>query len=149
MGMAEEKVMISHGMGQETWWDIAKAQHEPAVMEGSSGKDFGYFLVDLECAAAELIKPKKREYSGMLLHPQPSASWAVGRQLQPSCWGAEGIWGLLHDSVAGYSHLEQISTPIEITFSKSSQIFKFVCESHVKNKPAFFSLVFWQIYTLP
>lgn len=41
-------------------------------------------------------------------------------------------------SVVGYSHLEQISTLIEITFSKSSQIFKFVCETHMKNKPAFF-----------
>lgn len=42
MGMAEGRVMISHGMGQETWRAIAKAQHEPAVTEGSSGKDFGY-----------------------------------------------------------------------------------------------------------
>lgn len=49
MGMAEGRVMISHGVGQETWWAIAKAQHEPAVTEGSSGKDFGYSGVDLEC----------------------------------------------------------------------------------------------------
>lgn len=43
MGLAEEQVVISQGMRQETWGAIAKAQHEPVVMEGSSGKDVGYF----------------------------------------------------------------------------------------------------------
>lgn len=42
MGMGEEKVMISHGMGQETWWVIVRAQCELVVVEGRSGKDFSY-----------------------------------------------------------------------------------------------------------
>lgn len=43
MDMGDENVMISHGMGQETWWVMAKAQQEPVVVEGSSGKDFSCF----------------------------------------------------------------------------------------------------------
>lgn len=38
MDTGEENWMISHGMGQETWWVMTKAQQEPIVGKAAVGR---------------------------------------------------------------------------------------------------------------